>query len=141
MIGEIRDEITAGVALRAALTGHLVFATLHTSGPGEAILRLENLGLERKLLASILRATICQELDYKDEEIFLCADLAIPKAKFGSLVEKFMSEEELDDLFIHLTNFSEAFNKTLDDLKSGKYKRKVLLPGGMYGQKIHKRIG
>jgi len=141
MIGEIRDEITAGVALRAALTGHLVFATLHTSGAGEAILRLENLGLERKLLASILRASICQELDYKDEEVSLCADLAIPKTKFASRIDKSMSEEELDDLFIHITNFSEVFNKTLEDLKSGKYKRNPLLPGGLYGQKIHKRIG
>lgn len=141
MIGEIRDEITAGVALRAALTGHLVFATLHTAGAGEAILRLENLGLERKLLASILRAAICQELDYRDEDISLCADLAVPKAKFGSQVDKFMSEEELDALFLHLTNFSEVLSKTLDDLKSGKYRRKTLLPGGIYGQKIHKRIG
>ena len=46
MIGEIRDEESAAVALRASLTGHLVFATLHTGSAGEAFLRMENLGVE-----------------------------------------------------------------------------------------------
>jgi general secretion pathway protein E len=61
-VGEIRDGETAEVALRAALTGHLVLATLHTATAEEALLRLTELGLDQNLLLSCLRAILCQRL-------------------------------------------------------------------------------
>jgi general secretion pathway protein E len=61
-IGEIRDGETAEIALRAALTGHLVLTTLHTATPREALLRLEEMGLERPLLLSCLRGILSQRL-------------------------------------------------------------------------------
>lgn len=62
MIGEIRDSKTAELAVRAALTGHLVFSTLHTNSTAEAVVRLEDLGIPRYLTASVLRAVIAQRL-------------------------------------------------------------------------------
>jgi general secretion pathway protein E/type IV pilus assembly protein PilB len=62
MIGEIRDKETAELALRAALTGHLIFATLHTNDSISAVARLENMGLEPYLVASVLRMCTAQRL-------------------------------------------------------------------------------
>jgi len=62
MVGEIRDSETLSVALRAALTGHLVFSTLHTNDAVAAIPRLLDLRAERGLLASALRLVIAQRL-------------------------------------------------------------------------------
>lgn len=62
MVGEIRDAETAQYATQAALTGHLVFSTLHTNDAPSAISRLEDLGVERFLVASTLIGTIAQRL-------------------------------------------------------------------------------
>jgi len=62
MVGEIRDTETAELAIRAALTGHLVFATLHTNNAMEAIYRLQNMGIPPYMLAAVLRAVIAQRL-------------------------------------------------------------------------------
>jgi general secretion pathway protein E/type IV pilus assembly protein PilB len=62
MIGEIRDEETAELAIRAALTGHLVFATLHTNNAIEANYRLQNMGIPAYLISAVLRAVIAQRL-------------------------------------------------------------------------------
>ncbi|QID19388.1 type II/IV secretion system protein [Nitrogeniibacter mangrovi] len=62
MIGEIRDGETADIAIRAALTGHLVLATLHTNTAAGAITRLLDLGVESFLLASTLSLTSAQRL-------------------------------------------------------------------------------
>jgi len=62
MIGEIRDEETARIAVSAALTGHLVLSTLHTNTAAEAITRLLDMGIEPYLLASALNAVISQRL-------------------------------------------------------------------------------
>lgn len=62
MIGEIRDEETAQIAVRAALTGHLVFATLHTKDSSNAISRLLDLGVKPYLLASVLGLVLAQKL-------------------------------------------------------------------------------
>ncbi|MDR1435673.1 MAG: GspE/PulE family protein [Puniceicoccales bacterium] len=61
-VGEIRDGETAQIALRAALTGHLVLTTLHTATAAEAILRLVEMGLEKSLLLSCLRGILSQRL-------------------------------------------------------------------------------
>ena len=62
LVGEIRDRETADVALRAALTGHLVLSTLHTNTPAEAVERLVDIGCERFLVASTLSLVIGQHL-------------------------------------------------------------------------------
>ena len=62
MVGEIRDHETAELAIRAAQTGHLVLATLHTQDAAEAIPRLENLGVSRFNIASSLTLVIAQRL-------------------------------------------------------------------------------
>ena len=66
MIGEIRDEKTAATAVRAALTGHLVLATLHASDASSGILRLLDMGIAPYLLASVFGASIAQRLVKKD---------------------------------------------------------------------------
>ena len=62
MIGEIRDIETAELAVRAALTGHLVLATLHTNNAIEAVYRLQNMGLPAYMVATVLRMVIAQRL-------------------------------------------------------------------------------
>ncbi|MBU1024317.1 Flp pilus assembly complex ATPase component TadA, partial [bacterium] len=62
LIGEIRDLETAQIAIRAAQTGHLVFATLHTNDAAGAITRLTDIGLEPYLLASTIRCILSQRL-------------------------------------------------------------------------------
>jgi type II secretory ATPase GspE/PulE/Tfp pilus assembly ATPase PilB-like protein len=62
MVGEIRDKETAQLAINAALTGHLVLATLHTNSASGAIPRLLDMGAERFLLSSTLRVIIGQRL-------------------------------------------------------------------------------
>ncbi|NPV28055.1 MAG: Flp pilus assembly complex ATPase component TadA [Firmicutes bacterium] len=62
MVGEIRDGETATMALQAALTGHLVLSTLHTNDAPSAVERLLDMGCERYLVASALRAVLAQRL-------------------------------------------------------------------------------
>jgi type II secretion system protein E len=62
MVGEIRDRETADIAIRAALTGHLVFSTLHTNDAAGAINRLIDMGVEPFLLGSSLEAVLAQRL-------------------------------------------------------------------------------
>jgi general secretion pathway protein E/type IV pilus assembly protein PilB len=62
MVGEIRDLATAALAVRAALTGHLVLTTLHTNDSVEVIVRLRDMGIEPFLIASVLRACAAQRL-------------------------------------------------------------------------------
>ena len=73
LVGEIRDEETAQLATRAALTGHLVFSTLHTNSSAAAIPRLINMGVEPYLLASALVAVVAQRLVRR-----VCRDCAQP---------------------------------------------------------------
>lgn len=75
MVGEIRDKETAEIAIQAALTGHLVFSTLHTNDASGAITRLIDMGIEPFLITSSLRAVLAQRLvrvvckDCKEEYI------------------------------------------------------------------------
>lgn len=62
MVGEIRDEITANLAVRAALTGHLVLATLHTNDSVSSIQRLLNMHIPSYLLADVIRGASAQRL-------------------------------------------------------------------------------
>lgn len=62
MVGEIRDGETAKIAVQAALTGHLVFSTLHTNNAIGAVTRLLDIGIEPFLLAATLRGVVAQRL-------------------------------------------------------------------------------
>jgi len=75
MIGEIRDEETASVAVKAAQTGHLVLSTLHTNGAPAAAARLIDIGVEPYNLAGALRLVTAQRLVRK-----LCLECRVPSA-------------------------------------------------------------
>ena len=62
MVGEIRDKETAEIAIRAALTGHLVFSTLHTNDAAGAVTRLLDMGIEPFLVASSVEGLVAQRL-------------------------------------------------------------------------------
>ena len=62
MVGEIRDSETANLAIQAALTGHLVFSTLHTNNAATSLPRLLDMGIEPFLIASTVRAVVAQRL-------------------------------------------------------------------------------
>ena len=95
MIGEIRDEETAQIACRAAISGHLVLSTLHTNSSIDAITRLLDMGIPRYLVTSALRAVISQRLVRR-----LC-----PICK-----KKFVPSNEINKKF-HLTPGTILFNK------------------------------
>lgn len=79
MIGEVRDLETAEIAIRVALTGHLVFSTLHTNDAASGITRLLDIGVEPYLVASSVEAfiaqrlvrVICPECKYEDTSAYL----------------------------------------------------------------------
>ncbi|MBC8238341.1 MAG: type II/IV secretion system protein [Helicobacteraceae bacterium] len=88
MIGEIRDEETASIAIRAALTGHLVFSTLHTNSAAATISRLADMGIEPFLISSSLLGILAQRLvrvlcnECKEEDILaeeFATDYKIPQ--------------------------------------------------------------
>jgi general secretion pathway protein E/type IV pilus assembly protein PilB len=62
MVGEIRDPATAELSMRAALTGHLVFSTLHTKDSVSVVTRLKNMGMEPYLISAVLKGSIAQRL-------------------------------------------------------------------------------
>lgn len=73
MVGEIRDGETAELAVRAAMTGHLVFSTLHTNTATDAATRLVDLGVPEYLIRSVVRLVAAQRLVRR-----VCADCAQP---------------------------------------------------------------
>lgn len=81
-VGEIRDNETAGIAVNAALTGHLVLSTLHTNDAATAIPRLSDMGVEPFLVASTVRVIVAQRLlrkicdDCKESVKFTQSELA-----------------------------------------------------------------
>ncbi|MDL2228718.1 GspE/PulE family protein [Treponema sp. OttesenSCG-928-L16] len=62
MVGEIRDTLTAELAMRSALTGHLILSTLHTNDSVSVIPRLTNMGIEPYIIAAVLRCSAAQRL-------------------------------------------------------------------------------
>ena len=75
LVGEIRDLETAEISIRASLTGHLVFSTLHTNDAPGAVMRLVDMGVERYLVAECLKAVLAQRLVRK-----LCTSCKRPVA-------------------------------------------------------------
>jgi general secretion pathway protein E len=82
LVGEIRDLETAEIAIQAALTGHLVFSTLHTNDAPGAIPRLQDMGVEPYLVSSVLEAVLAQRLVRR-----ICAACRMPEVPSPAQVE------------------------------------------------------
>jgi type II secretory ATPase GspE/PulE/Tfp pilus assembly ATPase PilB-like protein/8-oxo-dGTP pyrophosphatase MutT (NUDIX family) len=91
LIGEIRDRETAAIAIQASLTGHLVFATLHTNDACSSIVRLTDLGVDPVKLAGALKGVVAQRLIRR-----LCpscrqvANAGVPRRLIGAIPEDSM---------------------------------------------------
>lgn len=97
MVGEIRDQETAEIAIRASLTGHIVFSTLHTNSAIDTVPRLIDMGIEPYLVVSSLNGVVAQRLVRKicrdclekrevtvmEEEIFAKNDVAVEHVFYG----------------------------------------------------------
>lgn len=93
MVGEIRDNLTAEVAIKLANTGHLTFSTLHTNDAPSAISRLYKMGIETFLLAYAINIIIAQRLIRR-----LCPDCKKPLSedKYQTALDFGITQEELD---------------------------------------------
>ena len=86
LIGEIRDRETAAIAIQASLTGHLVFATLHTNDACSSIIRLTDLGLDSAKLAGALKGIVAQRLIRRLCPVCkLVANAGVPRRLLGSV--------------------------------------------------------
>jgi type II secretory ATPase GspE/PulE/Tfp pilus assembly ATPase PilB-like protein/8-oxo-dGTP pyrophosphatase MutT (NUDIX family) len=91
LIGEIRDRETAAIALQASLTGHLVFATLHTNDSCSSITRLTDLGVDSAKLAGALKGVVAQRLIRRlCPACKLVANAGVPRRLVGSIPEDSM---------------------------------------------------
>ncbi|MCP4523169.1 MAG: type II/IV secretion system protein [Candidatus Gracilibacteria bacterium] len=101
MVGEVRDEETAKLAVEASITGHIVFSTLHTNSASHTIQRLVNLGVDPLLISSSLRVIISQRLARK--LCTHCKEDYIPSEKIKSYiigkVGKYMKDKESVTLY------------------------------------------
>ena len=95
MVGEIRDGETADIAIRAALTGHLVFSTLHTNDAVGGITRLLDMGIEPFLLSSTVRAFLAQRLVRT-----ICVHCKAPATYSPTLLKEMAFPEGLGTTFI-----------------------------------------
>lgn len=102
VIGEIRDMKTAKATIKAALSGHLVFATIHANSAKEAIDRIVDLGVDRNLVENTLKLSIYQRL--------------IPTLK-GGLASLVDIQDKLD-LHDNSFNFKSTWKELLDDSKN-----------------------
>ena len=91
MVGEIRDFETAEIAVKAALTGHLVLSTLHTNDAPSTVMRLLNMGVEPFLVTASVNLVIAQRLSRR-----ICADCKQPAEKHPDALAKMgMSEDQI----------------------------------------------
>ncbi len=124
MVGEVRDRETADLAIQAALTGHLVFSTLHTNNAATCLPRLLDMGVEPFLIASTVRIVIAQRLVRK-----LCSNCSTAVnpdentlkrlyEDFG--IEKDLSLKKLNELeeMAHKDNVNPSSSKVENDLST-----------------------
>jgi type II secretory ATPase GspE/PulE/Tfp pilus assembly ATPase PilB-like protein len=88
-VGEMRDEEVSRIAVKAALTGHLVLSTLHTNGVVESFSRLMDMGIESYLLASSVRLVMAQRLMRR-----LCVECSREEPLPQEIIEEFHLDEE-----------------------------------------------
>ena len=120
MVGEVRDKETAEIAIRAALTGHLVFSTLHTNDAVGAVTRLVDMGIEPFLVASSVEALIAQRLVRRlcnkckrpwkvDQEFLKGISFPLERLKEGTIHEAVGCEECRGTGFRGRTGIYEVF--------------------------------
>jgi len=97
MLGEIRDIETAEIAMRSALTGHLVFSTLHTNGSIATLMRLIDMGIDKYLICSSINLVIAQRLVRRI--CFHCAEEYLPDDKL--LIRIPESKRYLEGVTLH----------------------------------------
>jgi len=97
LVGEIRDEETARIAIQAAMTGHLVLTSLHTHNAASSIARLRDMGVEQSLLATSINCIVAQRLARR-----LCAECAEPyEPTDEELLEAGFAGIGLEDTTLH----------------------------------------
>jgi len=117
LVGEIRDFETAEIAIKAALTGHLVLSTLHTNGAPETITRLMNMGIEPFLVATSVHLICAQRLVRR-----ICKDCAEPvEVPVQTLIEEGYSPEEAKTVQIMKGKGCATCNKTGYKGRTGLY--------------------
>ncbi|HEY2026372.1 MAG TPA: ATPase, T2SS/T4P/T4SS family, partial [Gemmatimonadaceae bacterium] len=123
MVGEIRDLETGGIAIKAALTGHMVLSTLHTNSAPETVTRLLDMGLEPFNVASALNLVLAQRLlrrvcsNCKERYTPTEADLAIAKVKPSTTLRDLrFTEETIENAKARATKEAQPLlvNVTLD---------------------------
>lgn len=92
MLGEIRDKETAGIAMQSALTGHLVFSTVHTNDAPSAFTRLIDLGVEEFLLNAAIVSIVAQRLARK-----LCSECAVDAPGVEDAIKRYRLDEIAGD--------------------------------------------
>ena len=108
MIGEVRDLETAHIAMQAALTGHLVFTTLHTNDAAGAIARLIDMGVEAFLISSTLQAVIGQRLLRR-----VCSDCRSPYQPNESVLSELnLSRIDIGHRYFHFGKGCAGCNQT-----------------------------
>ena len=105
MVGEIRDQQTAHIAIEAALTGHLVVASMHTGNAAEAIVRLLDMGIEPFLLADALSCVVGQSLVRK-----LCNHCKVRVPIKNVFINHLCAYGTLPDLVYEKRGCTECFN-------------------------------
>lgn len=100
MVGEVRDAETANLGIQAALTGHLVFSTLHTNNAATSLPRLLDMGIEPFLIASTVKAVVGQRLVRK--LCINCRKTYVPNTEeVGGIVRLFNLPKDTDFSYIH----------------------------------------
>lgn len=127
-IGEIRDENSAQTAVQAALTGHLVFATLHTSDAAGAVFRMLNFGVNRNIFISVLRGVISQQLLYDEDKPKLVADVATVLSELQTIATVDATAEEIDKGFVHRSNAMSFIAEAIRRLPEPSWKKSLKVP-------------
>lgn len=129
MVGEIRDPETATIAIQAAMTGHLVLATLHTNSAGGAVPRLLDMGVKTYLLAGVINLIIAQRLvrklanpqaqgDDRFKGRIAIAELLVPNHDFETLMQQKASVEQFEEV-ARTAGMKTMFEDGMDKVRAG----------------------
>ncbi|MCE6959710.1 Flp pilus assembly complex ATPase component TadA [Cereibacter sphaeroides] len=146
-IGEVRDEETAAIMIKAAETGHLVLATLHASTIRGAISRLEHLGIDRMSLAETVRAIMVQNLirtvcsGCKGAGCEACFDSGYAGRKIVSEVQSFRNPAEVERMMEGETFWPTLIEDAVAQMDAGKTDARELarVYGSVFEEEMRKR--
>lgn len=137
MVGEIRDKETAGLAVQAALTGHIVLSTLHTNNAATTLPRLLDMSIEPFLIASTVNTVIGQRLVRK-----LCGKCRVSYVPDGKALEDIRKDFHVDEALAHINEDKAASSTPIaqtapapapaatTETEISKHSTKVLEPSG-----------